>query len=74
MYHPPMQELLWLLLPIAAASGWIAARRSVARPRDCRPGERSPAYFRGLNYLLNEQPDKAIDVFVQMLEVDSETV
>ena len=69
-----MQELLWLLLPIAAASGWIAARRSVARPRDCRPGERSPAYFRGLNYLLNEQPDKAIDVFVQMLEVDSETV
>jgi lipopolysaccharide assembly protein B len=68
-----MQELLWLLLPVAAASGWIAARRSVARPRDCRPGERSPAYFRGLNFLLNEQPDKAIDVFVQMLEVDSET-
>ena len=68
-----MQELLWLLLPVAAASGWIAARRSASRPRDCRPGERSPAYFRGLNYLLNEQPDKAIDVFVQMLEVDSET-
>jgi lipopolysaccharide biosynthesis regulator YciM len=68
-----MQELLWLLLPVAAASGWIAARRSASRPRDCRPGERSPAYFRGLNYLLNEQPDKAIDAFVQMLEVDSET-
>ena len=68
-----MQELLWLLLPVAAASGWIAARRSAARPRECPPGERSPAYFRGLNYLLNEQPDKAIDVFVQLLEVDSET-
>jgi len=68
-----MQELLWLLLPVAAASGWVAARRTVARPPDGRPGERSPAYFRGLNYLLNEQPDKAIDVFVQMLEVDSET-
>ena len=33
-----------------------------------------PAYFRGLNYLVNEQPDKAIDVFVRMLEVNSETV
>ncbi len=69
-----MLELLWLLLPVAAASGWIAARRSAARPRERGPRERDPAYFRGLNYLLNEQPDKAIDVFVQMLEVDSETV
>lgn len=31
-------------------------------------------YFQGLNYLLNEQPDKAIEVFIQALEVDSETV
>jgi lipopolysaccharide biosynthesis regulator YciM len=69
-----MQELLWLLLPVAAASGWIAARRSGVRPRERVARERDPAYFRGLNYLLNEQPDKAIDVFVQMLEVDSETV
>lgn len=33
-----------------------------------------PDYFKGLNYLINEQPDKAIEVFVKMLEVDSETV
>lgn len=33
-----------------------------------------PAYFQGLNYVLNEQPDKAIDVFIKMAEVDSETV
>lgn len=31
-------------------------------------------YFRGLNHLLNEEPDKAIDVFIEMLEVDSDTV
>ena len=69
-----MQELLWLLLPVAAASGWWMARRSAAR--DCNESDRrtTPAYFRGLNYLLNEEPDKAIDVFVQLLEVDSETV
>ncbi len=69
-----MLELLWLLLPVAAASGWIAARHSGARAPQRVPRERDPAYFRGLNYLINEQPDKAIDVFVQMLEVDSETV
>ena len=68
-----MLELLWLLLPVAAASGWFAARRS-SRGGEPSGGDRTPAYFRGLNYLLNEQPDKAIDVFVKMLEVDSETV
>lgn len=31
-------------------------------------------YFRGLNYLINEQPDKAVDVFIRLLEVDSDTV
>jgi lipopolysaccharide assembly protein B len=69
-----MQELLWLLLPVAAASGWVAARRSQQRAAERPAPEHAPAYFMGLNYLLNEQPDKAIDVFVQMLEVDSETV
>lgn len=66
-------ELLWLLLPVAAASGWYAAKRSNKR-MEASAKDQTPAYFRGLNYLLNEQPDKAIDVFVQMLEVDSETV
>ena len=34
----------------------------------------SSDYFHGINYLLNEQPDKAIEVFIKVLEVDSETV
>lgn len=69
-----MQALLWLLLPVAAVSGWLLARRvqntALRRSGNTVP----PAYFRGLNYLLNEQPDKAIEVFIQILEVDSETV
>ncbi|MCP5409595.1 MAG: lipopolysaccharide assembly protein LapB [Chromatiaceae bacterium] len=68
-----LQDILWLLLPVAAASGWYAAKRN-ARMTEVPRNDYTPAYFKGLNFLLNEQPDKAIDVFVQMLEVDSETV
>jgi lipopolysaccharide biosynthesis regulator YciM len=68
------QDLLWLLLPLAAASGWYAAHRDQRRRSSLKDGGLSPAYFRGINYLLNEQPDKAIEVFTQMLEVNTETV
>jgi lipopolysaccharide biosynthesis regulator YciM len=69
-----VQELWLLLLPVAAASGWWAARRSEPKQQDKCVGETNPVYFRGLNHLLNEEPDKAIDAFVEMLEVDSDTV
>ncbi len=70
-----MVELLLLLLPVAAASGWLAAKSSDKRRKAAAlEKEHNPAYFKGLNYLLNEQPDKAIDLFVQMLEIDTETV
>lgn len=67
-------EYLFLLLPVAALSGWWVGRRDArsVEPRDFSLF--SSDYFKGLNYLLNEQPDKAIEVFVRMLEVDSETV
>ncbi len=65
--------LLFLLLPVAAASGWWVARRAVPPAR--RSGSPSaPEFFRGINYLLDEQPDKAIDVFLKLAEVDGETV
>ena len=70
-----MNELVWLLLPIAAASGWLAARRN-GRQEDSRTpfADNNPAYFKGLNHLLNEEPDQAIDVFVRLLQVDSDTL
>lgn len=70
---PPLIELLFLLLPVAAASGWWLARREGTDPRRPAPGS-APAFFRGLNYLLDEQPDKAIDVFIELAAVDRETV
>ncbi|MEJ2462179.1 MAG: lipopolysaccharide assembly protein LapB [Candidatus Thiodiazotropha sp.] len=69
-----MIEFLILLLPVAAASGWFAARRSFAAKQQKQPQEISPVYFKGLNYLLNEQPDKAIDLFIKLLDVDRDTV
>ncbi|MCX4190126.1 lipopolysaccharide assembly protein LapB [Methylophaga sp. OBS3] len=65
---------LFLLLPIAALSGWLMARRHYKRCYRRADSSFNPAYFKGLNYLLNEQPDKAIDVFIGLLEVNSETV
>lgn len=63
------------LLPVAAASGWYLGRRETAT-RAVRGGVSgmSPDYFRGLNYLLNDRPDKAIEVLIKVLEVESETV
>src|SRR5713226_4502211 len=67
-------EYWWLLgLPLFFGLGWIAARidikqivtESKALPR---------SYFKGLNFLLNEQPDKAIDAFIEVVRVDPETI
>ena len=68
-----MDDLLWLLLPVAAASGWALARRENKHDIVNVPALSSD-YFKGLNYLLNEQTDKAIECFVRMLEVDTDTV
>ena len=65
--------LLFLLLPVAAASGWLLARRCECRDRP-ESSRLPPDYFRGLSYLLEDQPDKAIDIFLRMLEEDSDTI
>ena len=66
-------DLLWLLLPIAAWSGWLIGRRGSERSSGQRFSQLSQTYFSGLNYLLNEQPDKAIEVFLKIAELDSDT-
>ncbi|EGF32044.1 Heat shock protein [Oxalobacteraceae bacterium IMCC9480] len=67
-------EIWWLLgIPIFFGLGWIAARvdirQLVAESRTLPSG-----YFKGLNFLLNEQPDKAIDAFIEIVKLDPETV
>jgi lipopolysaccharide biosynthesis regulator YciM len=67
-------DLQWLLigLPLAFALGWLASRldlRQLKGERDDSPR----AYFKGLNLLLNEQQDKAIDAFIEAVQNDPDT-
>ena len=65
--------LLFLLLPAAAISGWWIGRKT-AGSRAKQPPSLSSQYFRGLNYLLNEESDKAIETFVKLAEINTDTV
>lgn len=66
---------LLLLLPLAATCGWYAGKKSVVGVSYKKNNDHfARDYFAGLNYLLNEQPDKAVDVFTRLVEVDSETI
>src|SRR3954464_7755679 len=67
-------EFWWLLgFPMFFAFGWLAARIDIKQLlSESRAMPRS--YFRGLNFLLNEQPDKAIEAFIEVVKVDPQTV
>ena len=67
-------ELWWLLaLPLFFALGWLAARVDIRQVvHESRALPRS--YLSGLNFLLNEQPDKAIDSFIEAVRIDPQTV
>lgn len=69
-----MWELLWLLLPVAAGSGWWLGRRST--PNDVHRKLVAPDTdaLKGINYLLNEQQDAALNIFLRMVAQDPETV
>jgi len=66
--------LLVLAIPLAAYLGWWLARKIQNRSQRKRNQLFSSQYFQGLNYLLNEQPDKAIEVFLELAEVNEDTV
>lgn len=67
-------ETWWLLaIPAFFALGWLAARVDINHViSDSRTLPRG--YFKGLNFLLNEQSDKAIDAFIEIVKLDPETV
>jgi len=67
-------DLTWILLglPAAFVLGWLASRFDLRQMR--RENKSAPkAYFKGLNFLLNEQQDKAIDAFIEAVQNDPDT-
>ena len=69
-----MEFETWMLIgiPLFFAMGWVTARVDIRQlVSESRTLPR--AYFKGLNFLLNEQPDKAIDAFIEIVKLDPET-
>jgi lipopolysaccharide biosynthesis regulator YciM len=70
-----MEFELWYLLslPLLFATGWLA-RGFESKVRETDNAALPRSYFRGLNHLLNDQPDKAIDAFIEVVKLDPETI
>jgi tetratricopeptide (TPR) repeat protein len=64
----------WMLLglPLAFVLGWLASRFDLRQLRARKP-HAPKAYFKGLNFLLNEQQDQAIDAFIEAVQNDPDT-
>lgn len=67
-------DLSWILLgmPIVFALGWFASRLDLRQLR-IENRQAPKAYFKGLNHLLNEQQDQAIDAFIEAVQKDPDT-
>lgn len=62
--------LLYILMVAAIGIGWWLGRRERAK----HPETLGPNYYQGLNYLLNEEPDRAVATFIEDLEVNKDTL
>ncbi|MDB5743627.1 MAG: Tetratricopeptide domain protein [Polaromonas sp.] len=67
-------DFTWILLgfPIAFTLGWLASRLDLRQLR-IENRQAPKAYFKGLNFLLNEQQDQAIDAFIEAVQNDPDT-
>ena len=67
-----MIEILYLLLPLAFYSGWKSAQKNTVK-QCIQSNKLADDYVRGVNYLLSEKPDKALEVFISHPDVDEYT-
>lgn len=63
-----MLELLFLLLPIAVLYGWYMGQRNARKEQELLSNKFSGEYVTGLNFLLSNQQEKAVDLFLSMLQ------
>ncbi|WP_026958000.1 lipopolysaccharide assembly protein LapB [Aliagarivorans taiwanensis] len=69
-----MLGLLFLLLPVAVAYGWYMGQRSVRRGQQHQATQVSKQYVEGLDLLLSNQSEEALDRFIELLQVDDEAI
>lgn len=69
-----MLELIFLLLPVAAGYGYVMGRNSLRQAQRKQSKLLSRHYFKGLNFLLSDQPDKAVDSLIKMINLDNDTI
>lgn len=62
-----------LLFPLFFGMGWLAARIDIKELLS-ESSTLPRSYFQGLNFLLNEQQDQAIEAFIEVVKVDPQTV
>ena len=69
-----MLEALFLALPVAVAYGWVMGRNSLRKAQRKQSSILSKHYYKGLNFLLSDEPDKAVDTLMKMISVNNDTV
>lgn len=69
-----MLELLFLLLPVAAAYGWFMGRNSVKHKELKGRASITRNLSSGLNFLLTDQEDKAIEQLLELLDIEAATI
>lgn len=68
-------KVIWLLIfLVMLGAAYLAGVRSRPKEEKAKKINFPRDYLIGLNFLLNEETDKAVDIFIKMLEVDSDTV
>ena len=68
-------ESIWILLGVlflGGAIGFYASRKP--RPRDVGEERLRGNYMAGVNFLVNEQPDRALEAFLRAVELDEDTI
>ncbi len=69
-----MLEVLFLLLPLAASYGWYMGRRSMRQQHQKKQKSLNKNYFTGLNFILSNESDKAVDLLVNSIDEDSSDI
>lgn len=69
-----LQSWICLLLPIAAGCGWWGSKRSISNKSISNEQEINNGLYRGLNFIINDRTDEALDEFLKLSRIDSQTV